>query len=291
MNRRGFIMPVVVLLSLVASLTVVVVLNRNAVRTRDAAAQLDGYVAEHRERGIREVIAVWLQYTTRENIEELLEPDGLAFTLDYSGGRQLVVRLFESQSTALVNPNGLTPNQPDVGVVPLSEQRDLALAIGQALEASRPGLSEALGREAGPLAVSVWSAPSEVIEAITLAVTGNPDVASAFALLLARERDRSEELPTIRMINLAEEAGVEEDLRGRLAALFTTTPTLWAVRAELTGGGRDEEPIERYEALVYIPREDQSNPLLTGSEHVNAWFLEWDRLEVGEGYTPVAGGG
>jgi hypothetical protein len=287
--RRAFVMPVVILLALVASLTVTVVLNRNSVRTNGVENELRSYVQDHRQRGIREVISTWLQYTGRQSIEDIVTEDGLAFTLDFSGDRTLKVWLFESQTTALVNPSGLGPMQPDVSVISLTRQREIASATRLALQSMNPSYVASLGRQAGPLAVSAHSAPIEVIEALTMATIGDEAVAEAFARELVRLRDSGNEITRLGLLDLAREAGVSDDEQPKLTSLWTTRPTLWSVRAELTGpeGVIREKTLARYEALVFIPREDSTNALISGSEHSNSWYLEWNRLDDGVGYTPA----
>lgn len=287
--RRAFVMPVVILLALVASLTVTVILNRNSVRSSSVEYELQTYVEDHRERGIREVISTWLQYTGRQDLESIITDDGVAFTLDFSGSRTLEVSFFESQTTALVNPSGLGPMQPDESVIALERQREIADATRLALQTMNPANVANLGRQAGPLAVSALSAPEQVIEALALAVVGDETVAQAFARDLVRLRDSSEDVTRLQLLDLARDAGVSDEIQPILTALWTTRPTLWSVRAELIGpeGSVRNKALARYEGLVFIPRDDSTSALISGSEHANSWYLEWKRLDEGVGYTPV----
>jgi len=285
--RRAFVMPVVVLLALIASLTVAVLLNRDAVRHLDAEDELASYIDEHRQRGVRELIALWLQFSGQQDLEALISDDGLVFTLDYSGGRELRVWLIEAQSAPLVEPQGLDPQQPSADVIPLDEQRNIAERTAIALG----GRAELVGRTAGPLAVSLASASDETIRALSLAVVQNEAIADEYANQLIRFRNERTEYTRPELLNLARDAGIADDLQTRLAALWTTLPSLWSVRAELVGPGQAgrEEVVARYEATVFIPREQTTSALLTGSEHPSAWFLEWKKLDEGVGYTPVPG--
>ena len=285
--RRAFVMPVVVLLALIASLTVTVLLNRDTVRHLDAQDELESYIDEHRQRGVRELIALWLQFSGQQDLEALVSDDGLIFTLDYSGGRELRVWLIEAQSAPLVDPQGLDPQQPTADVIPLDEQRNIAERTAIALGAR----AELVGRTAGPLAVSLAGASDETIRALSLAVVQNEVIADEYANQLVRFRNERTEYTRPELLNLARDAGIEDALQTRLAALWTTLPSLWSVRAELVGPGQAgrEEVVARYEATVFIPREQSTSALLTGSEHPSAWFLEWKKLDEGVGYTPVPG--
>ena len=287
--RRAFVMPVVILLALVASLTVTVILNRNSVRTHSVENELQSYIQDHRQRGIREVIAIWLQFTGRQSIEELLADDGLAFTLDFSGDRTLKVWLFESQTTALINPAGLGPMQPGESVIPLQRQREIADATRLVLQNMNPAHVANLGRQAGPLAVSAHDAPAEVIEAVSIAVVGDEAIAQAFARDLMQLRSTNSDITRLELLDMARDAGVSDNDQPILTSLWTTRPTLWSLRAELTGpeGVIRNKILSRYEAVVFIPRESETNPLLSGSEHANSWYLEWNHLGEGVGYTPV----
>ncbi len=284
---RAFVMPVVVLLALIASLTVAVLLNRDAVRHLDAEDELASYIDEHRQRGVRELIALWLQFSGQQDLEALISDDGLVFTLDYSGGRELRVWLIEAQSAPLVDPQGLDPQQPSADVIPLGEQRKIAERTAIALG----GRAEQVGRTAGPLAVSLASASDEAIRALSLAVVQNQAIADEYANQLIRFRNERTEFTRPELLNLARDAGIEDNLQTRLTALWTTLPSLWSVRAELVGPGQAgrEEVVARYEATVFIPRDQATSALLTGSEHPSAWFLEWKKLDEGVGYTPVPG--
>lgn len=287
--KRAFVMPVVVLLALVASLTVAVVLNRNAVRASDADAQVQSYIDDHRERGLREVIALWLQFSARQEFEELLTDEGQAFSVDFSGDRTLTVWLTQSQSTALVNPAGLETRQPTTDVMALERQREIANLVRLNLESANPRYPDLLGRQAGPLAVNILLAPPEVIRAMAMAVIGNAEIADAYTNDLVRLRDGQSEITRLQLLDVARDAGVGDDEQSEITALWTTEPTLWSLRAELTGpsGVLRDATIGRYQALVVIPREDETDPLLTGSEHANSWFLDWKRLDEGVGYTPT----
>ncbi len=287
MRGRGFAMPVVVLLALMTSLVVVLLLNRDAVRHLDAENELESYIDEHRQRGVRELIALWLQFSGQQDLESLIASDGLVFTLDYSGGRELRVWLVEAQSAPLVDPEGLDPKQPVAEVIPLGVQRDIARRTAEALG----GRAELVGRSAGPLAVSLSGASDEAIRALVVAVLVNEALALEYSNQLLRFRNERTEYTRPELLNLARDAGVEENLQTRLTALWTTLPSLWSVRAELVGPGAAgrEKTIARYEATVFIPREETTNSLLTGSEHPSAWFLEWRKLDDGVGYTPIPG--
>lgn len=285
--RRAFVMPVVILLALIVSLTVTVMLNRNTVRRYDVDTGLLSYVEGHRERGIREIIAIWLQFSAKQDLEALIGRNDVVFTLDYSGGRRLTVSLINDQTTALTDPQGLIPSQPSVEVIDLETQRAIATRTRQALGSA----AELFGRDSGPLAIDVVHAPADVLHAITLALLQDPEQASAYASRLEDLRDTTPDLDRSAMLNLADDVGIEIAIQTQLVAMLTTTPTLWRVRAELTGprSGDRHATIARYEGLVNIPREDTTSPLLTGSEHTNSWFLEWNRVDEAIGYTPTLG--
>ena len=283
MNRRAFVMPVVILLALIVSLAVTVMLNRNTVRRYDVDTGLQSYIDGHRERGIREIIAIWLQFSARQDLEALIGQNDVIFTLDYSGNRRLTVSLINDQTTALIDPAGLTPTQPVADVIDLETQRAIASRTRQALG----GSADVFGRTTGPLAVDAVHAPAEVLEAVSLALLQDPELASTYASRLADLRDTTTDLDRSALLNLADDVGIDTEAQTRLIALLTTTPTLWRIRAELTGP-RDST-IARYEGLVDIPREDSNSPLLTGSEHTNSWFIQWSRVDDGVGYTPVLG--
>lgn len=285
--RRGFVMPLVVLMALVTSMMVAVLLNRNAVRRSDAEWELNSYVEEHRQRGVREIVAVWLQFTGQQDFESMLGSDGTAFTLDYSGGRRLVVKLLPAQGAPVIDPEGVDVSQVQGTILSPKLQRDIVERTAEIL-GSR---AESLGRRSGPIAVSLYDASAEVIRAMAQAVLQNDQLAEEYTNQLLRRRDEASAVDRPALLNLARDVGIPDNQQTQLAAMWTTLPALWSVRVELTGpgvAGRDQT-IGRYEALVFIPREETTSPLLTGSEHPSAWFLEWRKLDEGVGYTPIPG--
>ena len=286
-HRRGFVMPLIVLLALVTSMMVAVLLNRNAVRRSDAEWELNSYIEEHRQRGVREMVAVWLQFSAQQDFESMLASDGTAFTLDYSGGRRLTVKLLPAQGSPVIDSEGVDVSQVAGTVLSPKLQREIVDRTAENLGAR----AEVLGRSSGPIAVSLYDAPAEVIRAMSRAVLMNDQLAEEYTNQLIRRRDESEAIDRPALLNLARDVGIPDNQQTQLAALWTTLPALWRARVELTGpgeGGRDET-IGRYEAMIFIPREEATSPLLTGSEHPSAWFLEWRKLDEGVGYTPIPG--
>ena len=286
-RNRAFVMPLVVLMALVTSMMVAVLLNRNSVRRSDAEWALNSYVEEHRQRGVREILAVWLQFSAQQDFESMLASDGTAFTLDYSGGRRLVVRLLPAQGAPVIDPEGVDVDQATNAALSPLIQRQIVERTAEIL-GSR---SELLGRRSGPIAVSLYDASPEVIRAVTRAVMQNDQLAEEYANQLIRRRDDSEAVDTQALLMIARDLEVPDNLQTQLSGIWTTLPALWSARVELTGPGADgrDEVIGRYEALVFIPREETTSPLLTGSEHPSAWFLEWRKLDEGVGYTPIPG--
>jgi len=280
-------MPLVVLLALTTSIMVAVLLNRNSVRRSDAEYELNSYVEEHRQRGVREILAVWLQFTAQQDFESMLASDGTAFTLDYSGGRRLIVRLLPAQGSPVIDPEGVDVSQAAGTVLSPKLQREVVQRTAENLGAR----ATLLGRQSGPIAVSLYDAPAEVIRAMTRAVLMNDQLAEEYTNQLIRRREESEAIDRPTLISMARDLEIPDNQQTQLAALWTTLPALWRARVELTGpgaGGRDEV-IGRYEAMIFIPREETTSPLLTGSEHPSAWFLEWRKLDEGVGYTPIPG--
>lgn len=288
--RRAFAMPMVVLLTLAASIMVAVLLNRNSIRRSDAEFELQSYIQEHRQRGVREIVSLWLQFSAQQDLEALLADDGLAFTIDFNAGRRLEVRLVPLQGAPLVEPEGLGPLQPAAQTMPVQRQREItrltALALGE-----RAG---SLGRTTGPLAVSLSDASDEALRAMAQAVLQNEALSEAYASALGRLRAEGEVPDRESLVTLAREVGIEEQsLQTELAQLWTTRPSLWGVRTEIVGPGPTpgSTRVERYEATIFIPREESTSALLSGSEHASAWFLDWRQLEEGTGYTALPGRG
>lgn len=255
MTRRGYAMPMVVLLSLVAGLMVAVMVERQSAQRLTSERRIDGYRDHHAERGVRELADTWLKSITVNALAELVE-DGEKHLLDIGldDERTLSLHVSEAQGGILADTRGLSEQD-------LREARSILRAAGA---------SEVERRAIGPVAISGRSAGEDAIRAVALAVIDNEDLADQFVGEFLRHRRR--QLTDGSVASVANTIGVESDQRVMLARLIVATPSLFRVRAELTGGSREVS----YEGFALLgPGSARSGRVSRDSS-----FLSWSRTDL-----------
>ncbi|MEO1583223.1 MAG: hypothetical protein AAFR96_01470 [Planctomycetota bacterium] len=286
---RGFVMPVVMLLSLVVGLVAGVVLSRSAQRSLIVRDQLDAYTASHRERGVREMIAAWLKYSYEQDLIEMTggsEAGGEAFSVSVGRTWQIRVRLIPAQRTARVDPIGLD-----------AEESAIARSTGALLsERFGPAGLSSRTRPAGPIAIDTRRADDDVVEAVAAAALSDRDLAEAFVREIRRS-DAGRDINRADVNRAAADAGIPEDQHEMLQQLFGEPATLWEVQAVLepTRSALATDPSlgdarQAFEGLIDLPSGLGSS---FGAQHPSELFLAWRRINRDEpagGYTPAAGG-
>ncbi len=277
MTRRGFVMPIVMLLSIVIGLLSGIMLSRAGQRSVIVREQLTGYTASHRDRGIKEMAAAWLKYTADQNLTEMTgggPSGGEAFTMRIGRNETITVRFEPAQARARINPIGL--NVADARAARQTETI-LRERFGE------QGLSMRT-REVGPAALDTMLAADEVVAAVAESVLGDPALAGRFVSEL-RQQDATDviDAPTVRLA--AQNVGIDDERTDRLAMLFGVEPTLWRVRARWVSRDplqRSPDRVEVYEGLVNLSGNAEIG---FGTQHPSELFLEWGRIEEAEGYT------
>lgn len=265
-RRRAFALPMVILLALVATLAIGVILSRTGVSGTAVNQQILIYQQHHRHAGMREMVDRWLA-TTHGSMQDQLESDGQAFTLELPRGRRVRVLVTDGQGQVLDDLRGLYG----------PEARYTAMALEFLHRTTNadenPDLAKQLFRKAGPAQVSINSAPPIVIEALTSAIVPGRD-----GQRLAREyvtrRDR-QLLVLADVRSIATEMGVQNEEIAALERMFVATPTVWFVDATLATGGR---AVERSGGLIEIVT-DAAAAATTGVGS-RTRFLTWDDLPL-----------
>lgn len=224
---RAFALPLVILLTLIVSLAVAVLMQRNGVAFLAARRQADGYINHHAGLGMREMVSRWLT-TVRGRLKESIEDDGFVFSLELPEGTRVDVFMDDAQGTALARADAFTGRRREI-VEMMNAYLDLVeestqLAASSTQPASRAGSHAAkssrhannakesragrvhttglagssssqptpdgadLRRMYGPSEISIKTAPREVLEALASAVT-DPKRAKDVADALIRKRD------------------------------------------------------------------------------------------------------
>lgn len=270
MNRRGFAMPIVIVLALVAGILAAVVLERQAMQRRVVARELESYRSGHFERGVREVVGQWTDTLVGESIQNLLDEDGHALDIERPDGSMVSIYLFDGQGTALSEPLGTSEQESRDAEGILTEMERILGRRSPTGEFFRP---------VGSPAVSVLSAPREVLEAIGAYARGGRSARRFADSLMDARRDGE---VTEAEVNTAFSAGdLSAEERAIARRLLVLQPELWNTVVDVwvpTGKGSGEL-VARYGGRFQAPGQAAQR----GSVMVSMGkFLSWEPLPIDE---------
>lgn len=267
-GRRGFAMPVVVLLSLIVGVMAAVLLERQSTQRLVVERQLRGYRDHHFQRGLREVVGAWTDQLIGQPLEKLIAEDGHALDLELPGGGLAAVYLFDGQGTVLTDPMGLTTE----------EQQD-ALGIIEALaQISGEQADPAWFRPVGPLKICVATAPPEVLEAMAAYAGAKSPRRFAQTLVETRQRQDLTEADLQTAQNLAEIGAADRQVMTRIA---TVRPELWAMIVDFydpVQPASDGGPTARFGARFVLPVGGGGRSATTLQSLGR--FLSWEELPI-----------
>ncbi|MEM8757290.1 MAG: hypothetical protein AAGF47_05865 [Planctomycetota bacterium] len=272
MTRRGFVMPVVVLLALVGGLVVGVVLTRASQRAVITQAQLDAYRDAHREFGMKSIITSWINYSQSTSVEELTGgggEGGKAFRTELPSGDLVEASFFPAQAAVLIEPAA----QDGQGARIVRAMRDLDLPD------TRP---------VGPLSVDAARASQQTIASLLAAALQDDELAADLASDIVRTR-RDGEIARSELDAVMNELGLEPDARRMAERVLTAEPSLWRVRTVYTPrrlGRAQQEPVV-YEGYVDLPDGRVESSTAISSNEV---FLSWYRVDERRNTAPGARG-
>lgn len=268
-TSRGFVMPLVLLLSVVVGLMLAMAVERNVAKALNAGRQVRAYREHHAAKGLQEAISAWLNQQNARSITEVLGTGGHVFDLNLPDRSVIKVYLKDGQGTIL-DPTAAA-----------SEDYEDALAIQQRLrllcqDVRQPW--EHLQRPLGPFQVSVNEADPLVLQAVAEHYLGIDDGAILVARILEARADK-DTLERQDLLSAAAELDLENDVRNALINMLTTTPELWFVTVELhTGGASGMRLAARYGGLVPLRSATSSNS--GGAWEQPGVFLTWEELGV-----------
>jgi hypothetical protein len=263
--RRGFAMPLVVLLALVVGLMGAALLERQAAVARLAAREVDAYRDRHFERGLREVIGAWSNSLSGQPVDKMTAADGHILDLELPTGGGAAVYMFDGQAGFLTDPRGLsTTERQDWGGVMLELQK-----------LKTPG-DDSWWRPVGPLAVSAAKAPSEILQAIGSYCAGSTTGGKRFVSELEAARARGA-VTAADLATAMNAADFNPKQREVLNRLVTVTPDLKAVVVDVyEPRGRTTELTRRYGGRMSLP---SAGKVPTTMQSLGQ-FLSWEELPL-----------
>ncbi|MEL7472352.1 MAG: hypothetical protein AAGK04_03475 [Planctomycetota bacterium] len=277
--RRGLAMPMVLLLVLVAGVLLTVTLQRESAHTRSVARRLQAYQDVHAQRGLQEIIEMWLSTYASGGVEAALEPDGRAFDLELADASTVRVFLQPAQGSARLELGGLgrtSRNRAEGVLEALAETLGSPDRFADLDARGRP-----YTRPVGPVAISVAHAPQAVLLAASQYAVRDARRAETVVDALVRARE-SGELEEEAVQQAAADISAEQAERVLLQRVLTTRPELWWCRVELRGveAGRSRAIASVYGGYLQasvegVPPDDTEGPASQG----RGSFLTWDRLD------------
>lgn len=268
-TNRAFALPLVVILSMVATMAIAIMLERQGQQTRATIRQMRWTQDRHLERGVREVAGAWLVGASRR-LNEIAKGGGHALDLTADGGRTIRIDIEDAQGSILADFDGVS--EAELPFAQSAYESILGRASDEALER--------FTRPVGPVAISAMTAPEEVMGAALAPMIGDGQ-ASAMArdIVLAREdADTSRGTQWLRRI-IADYAPEMEDRR-TMQRLLVGEPNLWRLRISVQDGrGRLGS---MYEALVEVDGREVRQRADSGAFTPLGPFLLWRRLDEAE---------
>jgi hypothetical protein len=260
----------VVAIVVIATILISAVLGRHSGQSLLFQRHIDGYLEHHAFKGLEESITAWLNGNGSGSVLDALDESGRAFDLQLPGGESITVSMTDAQGLALARFSGIGDSDLDDAASVIDRLR-----LGAGQRASQ------LIRTEGPLAVSIRSAPRDVLRAVCRSVL-NAGEADALVRELMALQDSARDLGTLEpdaLNNAFSSAGVDGEDRARLSRLLTHEPALFNVRVDLY---RNDSglPVVTYRAtcLAGGSRVAQRG---TGGITRSSAFLGWQRVYDG----------
>ncbi|MCW5765057.1 MAG: hypothetical protein KIT68_03665 [Phycisphaeraceae bacterium] len=263
-RRRGFALPLVALLGLLAGIAVTLLLENQSYGRLAAKRMEQQYQTHHLQAGMKEMIEFWLMIFKRPNNEPLSNDTVIGFDLLTRDNKRLEIRLADAQGSVLRSPPGSDLSYMDIAA-------DILETWGE----SGPGTV----RTRGPSRVSLHSAPPQVLQALALAIDPKCRAAAfAEAVVAKREIMRLNEAD---MAEVLSASGMNDDDRTVLKMSCTIDPGLWMV--VVTVRSASGTILDRQGGLAV-------GSLKTGFGGAGGWtFLSWGPLSTAEEASTDAG--
>jgi hypothetical protein len=261
--HAAFALPLVIAIIVLASILVTAILTRHSGAAMLAQRHFTSYAEHHAFKGLEEGITAWINNNSGTPLMDALDDDGQAFTMELPGGNALVVYFEDGQGLALGQFSGLADG----------DLEDAASVIDE-LRKGAGNRAPSFVRREGPLAISLLSAPRDVLDAGFRAVVSGTTADSLTREVLSLRSGG--ELTQESFGEAMNRASVPTEDRYRLSRLFTTEPTLYTVWVE-SWSAQGRQPDVTYKALCLAGGRTSATRSATGVVR-NSAFLSWERV-------------
>lgn len=269
-RSRAFALPLVVILSMVATMAIAIMLERQGQQTRATIRQMRWTQDRHLERGVREVAGAWLTGASRR-LNDIAKEGGHALDLTMEGGRTIRLDIEDAQGSILSMFDGVS-------------EAELPFAQGAydsvLMRAGDEQTLDRWTRTVGPVAISAVTAPEEVIAAAVAPMIGDGQAtALARDVVLARE-DADADRGTQWLRRVIAEYATEMEDRRTMQRLLVGEPDLWRLSISVMDDrGRVGS---MYEAIVEVDGREIRQRADSGAFSPLGPFLLWRRLDEAE---------
>lgn len=268
--RRGFALPLVVLLALAGAILMSVMLDRQSGQTLALGRQVASAREFHFARGLREIFQAWVKEQLRGAgrqmpLRNAIDLDGRVGEMTLVDGTRIVMYAFDAQGSARNDFTGLN-----------KQEREDARAILEAIGPVDPTRRQELTRELGPLPVSVFSAPVETLSAIVDQVTGGVHASDVLEALITMRDDPKTTNAALSKAEITQH--LEDEQNEQLQRMLTLSPRLWEVVVDADMGPEFvSRPTKgRYWGLLLLP-----DPRSTNIYNSRIQVLTWNYVDFG----------
>ena len=207
--RRGFALPLVILLLLISGMTIVVIMQRQTAQSQLVEEMIGDYQSHHAAFGVRAIVRKWLNQKTGRELAEFADEEDVSYRFILPSDMYVSIWIRDGQGMPVVSPL-------DIGPTNLNYYTEINRRVQQR---TRTPL-----RSKGPALISVGTAPRVVLAALVEDEEQGQRLAQR--LIDARERrplDRDELMTQLRR------AGLADDEIARIISIVTFDPVLWRV--------------------------------------------------------------
>lgn len=256
----------VLLLVLVSGIILAVMMERQSMQSLTVQREMDTYRFHHISRGIQEAVEAWIRSNGTNDVAGALDEEGRAFDLEVEGSKThsdvVHISFYEAQGSILADFSGLS-----------GDALDAARAVVEKLREDQGANAYRFVRREGPVAVSVNSAPDEVLKAVLASVLDMQQVNSMLSEIKHAKENGLIDAQTLG--GLYDNAYVDAQTRPKIQGLLTAQPVLWQVVAESEPPRGVFPPPHgvRYGGLAIIGGMSKSNTLQRSSS-----FVSWENL-------------
>ncbi len=285
-QRRGFALPMVMLLALIGVIVISSMLTRYASQNRFVNRHRVRYIEHHTQRGVQEMVGTWLDLVRGGPLDEIIREDGLAFTLNLEGSRRLDVYVHDGQGTLLTDFAAMNERERQVIEGALVELQGTRFT--RPTRSTRPARSarptrtarplDTYTRSRGPIAVSVMAAEPEVLKAILVAAEIESPTADRVVESIVQARERGG-LTQPDLLGLLQATGITPEMRGLASTVLTVQPTLFAIETRVYDQRRGPM-VAHYSGLVQVESRTGGRAATQSTFKPAGPFLSWEVLVV-----------